>query len=230
MPENSKVFCIGFNKTGTSSLHALFERAGFRSYHGRAWRRMEADLLGRYDCFSDGIPDDFTELDRRYPRSRFILNVRDLDAWLGSRLDHVRREKAAGTWEERAGNWDDTNSAVRNWIARRNAHHRRVLDYFRGQPEKLLIVNYPRDLHAAEKIYAFLGLRSPPPERPRENVNIDGDSLARNRDRIDRLLEELGIPASERQCDILCPSLLAEHREDLYPADTSLLETGVWGR
>ena len=39
-PEDSKVFCIGFNKTGTSSLHALFEQAGFRSHHGMAWRRM----------------------------------------------------------------------------------------------------------------------------------------------------------------------------------------------
>jgi len=191
---------------------------------------MEEKLLARYDCFSDGIPDDFTELDRRYPRSRFILNVRDLDAWLGSRLDHVRREKAAGTWEKRFGNWDDTNSAVRNWTVRRNTHHCRVLDYYRGQPQKLLIVNFPRDPHAAEKIYGFLGLQSPPPERPHRNVNIDGDSLTRNRDRIDRLLEELGIPVSERQCDILCTSLLAKHQGDLYPADTSFIESCIWGK
>jgi hypothetical protein len=229
-PQDSKIFCIGFNKTGTSSLHALFRREGFRSHHGPTWRNMEENLLARYDCFSDGRPDDFSELDRRYPRSQFILNVRDLDAWLGSRLDHVQRDKVSGRWKRENDHWDDTDRALQSWVALRNTYHCRVLEHFRDSPQKLLIVNFPRDPRAVEKIYDFLGLDAPPPRSPHQNASPSGDSLTHNRKRLDRLLREFGIPATEHRNDILCTSLLPEHQRDLYPSDTSMLGGDIWAK
>lgn len=227
-PQDSKIFCIGFNRTGTTSLHTLFQREGFRSYHGTAWRGMREALLVRYDCFSDGRPDDFRELDRRYPRSQFILNVRDLDTWLRSRLDHIQCRKAARKWKREGDYWDDTDAAVRGWVVERNAYHCCVLDYFRDSSQKLLIVNFPGDPRAVEKIYGFLRLPDPPPRRPHENASPAGGGFTRNRERLTRVLRELGIPTAEHQNDILCESLLSEHKKKLYPADTSLLETCVW--
>jgi hypothetical protein len=189
---------------------------------------MNEQLLARYDCFSDGRPDDFTELDRRYPRSQFILNVRDLDAWLASRLDHVKRDKISGRWKRQNDHWDDTDRALQSWVALRNSYHCRVLDHFRDSPEKLLIVNLPRDRRAAEKVYSFLGLEVPPPRIPHENASPDGNSLSHNRKRLQRLLHQLGIPGSEHRNDLLCASLLPTHQQGHYPTDSSLLASCVW--
>ena len=74
-----KVFAIGFNKSGTSSLHALFKSLGLSSYHGVEWRTcQDDDLLQSYDCFSDDIPADLPKLDRMFPGAKFILQVREL--------------------------------------------------------------------------------------------------------------------------------------------------------
>ena len=228
-PDDSKIFCIGFNKTGTSSLHALFRREGFRSHHSPVWRDMNAQLLSQYDCFCDGRPDDFVELANRYPRSQFILNVRDLNAWLASRLDHVRRDKISGRRNTGSVYWDDTNRALRRWVYERNDYHCRVLDHYRNSPRKLLIVNLPRDRQATKKIYAFLGLAAPPPPSPHKNANPHGDSLTRNRERLARVLQQLDIPSAEHRNDILCPSLLSADQSNRYrPPDTSMLVSCMW--
>lgn len=100
----TKVFCIGFNKTGTASLHAFFQRVGLSSSHDPTYqartRTMPEDELRRYldahDAFSDGERADFVRLLRLYPDARFVLNTRGLRGWLGSRVKHVfRRDGAA---------------------------------------------------------------------------------------------------------------------------------------
>ena len=56
---SNKVFAVGFNKTGTTSLDALFKSLGLTAYHGVKWRTCDdLELLRSYDCFSDGIPKD----------------------------------------------------------------------------------------------------------------------------------------------------------------------------
>jgi len=83
----TKVFAVGFNKCGTTSMHVLFESLGLSSYHGTKWRNCDdLTLLRAYDCFSDDIPTDLAKLDRMFPNSKFILQVRKLDAWVYSRL------------------------------------------------------------------------------------------------------------------------------------------------
>ena len=88
-----KVFSIGFNKTGSTSLHSIFKDLGYVSYHGTAWRKtLRPMIYFFYDSFCDGVPDDFRRLDKMFPKSKFILQVRNLDEWLDSRLEHIRRE------------------------------------------------------------------------------------------------------------------------------------------
>ena len=72
-------------------------------------------LLKAYDCFSDGIPQDLAKLDRTFQGSKFVLQVRDLESWVYSRLAHIERKKESGHY--RVGlDWDTTDYAVTAWI------------------------------------------------------------------------------------------------------------------
>ena len=108
----NKLFFIGFNKTATTSLDHLLKKNGYNTIHWMTGEiflakqmQMNVDaalpILQGVDEFS--VYSDFTfvsneiviegnkfykELHREYPESWFILNVRNIDSWLLSRLRH----------------------------------------------------------------------------------------------------------------------------------------------
>lgn len=104
------VFLIGFNRTATKSFHHFFERNGFRSLHwdnnGLVEKMLEnvgenRRVLSGYEefrAFSDLtlISDHsffegnsmFRELFQSYPSAYFILNNRNTQDWLDSRVRH----------------------------------------------------------------------------------------------------------------------------------------------
>jgi hypothetical protein len=221
---HSKVFAIGFNKTGTTSIHALFESFGLPSYHGVDWRSLrDTSLLRRYDCFTDGAPGDLDELDQRFPGARFILQVRELDDWVLSRLAHIAREKTRGVHVADPG-WDTTDDAVLGWIVRRHAYHLRVLDHFAERPKDLLVVNFVRDREAATRIARFLGFASTP-SRPERNRRAPGPPSPAHMDMLLRGLAVFGVPRHESRNDICCPTMLNDGERLRYPADTRLMGT-----
>ena len=88
----------------------------------------------------------FRLLDRQYPGSKFILNVRDVDNWIASRLRFeaadgrpyrfcVHGEHAHGTEAELADCWR------REW----NEHTADVRDHFAGRPDDLLVFDVEKD-------------------------------------------------------------------------------------
>ena len=106
-----KIFQIGFNRCGTRTLHHYFSRNGLRAVHwdeGRLARRMFANLASgnnllegyeQFDVFTDmEYLDDFgtyleayklfPQLAAQYPNAIFILNTRNREAWIRSRLTH----------------------------------------------------------------------------------------------------------------------------------------------
>ena len=218
-----KVFAIGFNKSGTSSLHALFKSLGLSSYHGVEWRTcQDDDLLQSYDCFSDDIPADLPKLDRMFPGAKFILQVRELDSWVYSRLAHIDRRRSKSSAYRTAPEWDTTEESIQIWIARRNQHHVDTIAYFRQRPSDLLVVNYIRDERAGSRICDFLGYPGMS-SRPIKNRNPSATVPEKYREMLYRCSEKLGIPAAELRNDILCPSLLDEEARGQYPADTAEL-------
>jgi hypothetical protein len=92
------VFCVGFHKTGTTSLQAALQILGYRVCGVRlelASSLLMGDvaatlrLTDRYDAFRDNPwPALYRELDVRHPKSRFILTTRTEDAWLHSVVRH----------------------------------------------------------------------------------------------------------------------------------------------
>jgi hypothetical protein len=218
-----KIFAIGFNKTATTSIDRVFADAGLHANHSTRWRSSSAwrDHLG-YQAFSDGPPDDFRMLDRRFPRALFILNTRDLDAWMDSRIEHIRHLTTRGTHVDQPG-WSLAPASLDSWVRNRNAHHLAVLDHFRDRPQDLLVINFIRDADAAARLSAFIG-GPPVTEKPHAHpISARRDqSRIRNAAMLAECFDRLGLPEDERQTDLWCPSLTPRRRGD-WPADTSTL-------
>lgn len=217
-----KVFAIGFNKSGTTSLHALFETLGLVSHHGVRWRNCtDLALLKSYDCFSDDIPTDLARLDRLFPGAKFILQVRELDTWVYSRLAHIDRGKRNKSYKTHSA-WDVTEASVKTWIAERNAYHHFVLSYFSERREDLLIVNFIRDPGAAVEVCKFLDYDDAP-VKPAKNVNPHRAHPTKYKALLQKCITDLGVSEVELHYDILCPSLLLEESTN-YLADSSMLK------
>ncbi len=217
----AKVFAIGFNKTATTSIHQVFITSGLCATHSTRWGGKRPTLAQfAYQAFSDGNDGHFADLDRRFPRSKFILNIRDLDEWLDSRIEHIRDAMARG--RHRGGDlWQIEEQAVMHWIVNRNQYHLAVLDYFKDRPGDFLLLNFIRDPDAAVKISNFCGKRRvaiKPYSRPIKKTRDAGQ--LRNEALIRTCLSRLGIPQPEWQTDIYCPSLETEAVRRRWAADS----------
>lgn len=146
--DDRKVFCVGFHRTGTSSLRAALEILGYRVCGSVATEEPDIavrvhqiveSLLERYDAFEDNPwPILYRELDQRCPGSRFILTIRPTDAWVrsvarffGSKTTPMRE------WIYGAGSPVGNEDLYRERFER---HNEDVLRYFRSRPENLLVL------------------------------------------------------------------------------------------
>lgn len=215
----TKLFAIGYNKTATSSIHKVFRAAGLHAVHGTKWRKSKFSLTYcNYQAFSDGPPTDFPLLDRRIKGCKFILNVRDLNEWIDSRLEHIRHTQSKGRISK-TKTWQINDFAVKSWIVNRGIYHLSVLDYFKDRPSDLLVVNFIQDPDAARKISAFIGKKvvtekphALPIPKQREKGTL------KNIERIERCFAELGVPMDEGDTDIYCPSLFEDGEKPQWPS------------
>jgi hypothetical protein len=144
-----KIFCIGLNKTGTSSLHRAFEILGFSSVHhvskeGYLQVIMHENKLNNkklltgidhYDAYSDWAMTNtkhfFKTLDKEYPGSKFIYNTRPVDDWIKSRTAHVKSfdnlEKLQK--EQPENNWFNLRTDI--WKQEFKEHEEDVTSYFK---------------------------------------------------------------------------------------------------
>jgi hypothetical protein len=144
-----KVFCIGFHKTGTTSLRVALELLGYRVTGpngvqdpdiGKNVHELAYSLVGQYDAFQDNPwPIIYKELDKKYPGSKFILLLRDSESWVKSQVRHF------GTSETPMRKWIYGVGCPKGYeetYARRfEAHNRKVLEYFIDRPDDLLIMD-----------------------------------------------------------------------------------------
>lgn len=194
-----KVFCIGFQKTGTTSLHAALTTLGYRTAAvvGRDW---SADLLRQdgarlcietakeFDAAQDmPWPIFFRELDAAYPGSKFILTVRDAEDWFGSIANHFGdrpddmqafiygRDAAAP-----AGN-------KQRYLEIYAQHEAAVRAHFANRPGDLLIMDLQSGAGWPE-LCGFIGAAIPATPFPVKNRSDDRKRLAyRLRRKIGRL-------------------------------------------
>ncbi|WPZ33693.1 sulfotransferase [Thalassobaculum sp. OXR-137] len=107
----NKIFCIGYNKTGTTSLEQVLRLYGYRlpDQHEQEIRLSKQvfstnyqEMKGycsRFDAFQDmpfsqGLT--YVAADALFPDSKFILTERDSDAWFASMCNFHRKVFQAG--------------------------------------------------------------------------------------------------------------------------------------
>ena len=144
------MFCIGFHKTGTTSLKAALKVLGYRitgpNGHGNPDIAANVEsiarrLVPRYDAFQDNAwPIIYQFLDREYPGSKFILTVRPADRWIASIVDHFgRKTTRMREWIYGPGRGDPIgNEAL--YVERYERHNREVLAHFAKRPDDLLVL------------------------------------------------------------------------------------------
>lgn len=94
-----KIFCIGSNKTGTTSMRYLFEELKYKVSPQKLQEQTLEDIhfsfnknllekyVARYDFFQDipfSLSNFYIRLDTLFPESKFILTVREPDSWFNS--------------------------------------------------------------------------------------------------------------------------------------------------
>ncbi|HEX3653253.1 MAG TPA: sulfotransferase [Rhizomicrobium sp.] len=183
-----KIFGIGFQKTGTSSLDEAFRILGHRTDKGvfinaSAKRNSlfidppltNAEVLERVlpiarekEAFSDNPwPLLYRELDKLFPGSKFVLTVRDPQRWIASLLRH----------------YGDRESDVLEWLygcrilpgnearclAVYEAHNAAIRKHFAPRPGALLEIDIAQapDWSA---LCAFLGKPAPATPFPHANA------------------------------------------------------------
>ena len=76
-----KIFGVGLQRTGTTSLASMMLQLGFRTCHFA----LHDEIFDQADAvFDTPVYARYQELDIKYPGAKFILTTRDPDAWLAS--------------------------------------------------------------------------------------------------------------------------------------------------
>jgi hypothetical protein len=154
---NSKIFCIGYNKTGTTSVGKSIEALGFRhsSFNKKVWRDFYAnnnlekilDYTAKFDSFDD-LPwlkeDMIPVLDQKFPNSKFIYLQRDEESW----------QRSYKMWRLKLfGEHADMEQELANF----RRHQAFIDDYFRDwSPDHFLRLDV-KDPVGFKKLAIFLG-------------------------------------------------------------------------
>ena len=177
-----RIFQIGFNRCGTTTIHHFFENNGLRSIHwargsiaaGIEAARIEGKPLLHYVdgyqvyCDMEFMRENhaegymsrrpftklyenlgktridkpiyafeyFRELDQQYPGSRFILNTRDIEKWIRSRMEFLHLGYFFCTHGDDVH--DSRADLEKCWKNHWRTHLESVREYFIERPEALL--------------------------------------------------------------------------------------------
>ncbi|MFO8026571.1 MAG: sulfotransferase [Opitutales bacterium] len=190
MKVRRKIFILGVNKTGTTSVESALKVLGYKltTFNPRLFRSLrKCSNLERlfeeaeyYDACSD-IPyfSYFRELDKKFPGSGFILTVRNPEDWYNSfrkfyhRWDLDFLEQAIFRKSFRGEYQFFTDEAAVNlkseFIRAMLDHNENVRRHFKGRPNDLKVI----DLHQGEDPWVALceltGSQHPGIEFPNRN-------------------------------------------------------------
>lgn len=173
-----KVFCIGFMKTGTTTLNRALTILGYQVSHN-SWRWLNyivkedwtnlAQQVAHWDALEDNpIPLIYKELDQAFPGSKFILSVRDEDAWYQSVSYHIGNlPSPMHAWLFGKGKSLPKNDKAHT-IEVFSKHQTAVKAYFKDRPKDLLILDVTKteDWHS---LCAFLNIDQPATPFPHAN-------------------------------------------------------------
>ena len=163
-----KIFCIGPNKTGTTTIHHFFKGNGIQSVHFGGDRRSKnlAQIFVRnvsaakpiltgveqYDAFSDVTfvsskiyLDMALFIDRisaEYPDAYYIYNYRPTEGWIDSRKKHY----GGAFWRRYSNCYHfSQDDAVREWRAYAETRRTRDVEMLRAAGRRVIEFELGKD-------------------------------------------------------------------------------------
>jgi hypothetical protein len=178
-----KIFCVGFHKTGTTSIKVALETLGYRVTGPNGVKNpnisanvfeMAHSLVDKFDAFQDNPwPVIYREMDAEYPGSKFILLLRDPESWIKSQVKHF------GSGETPMRKWiygvGCPKGNEKLYVSRFESHNRGVIEHFKNRPGDLLVVDLTVG-HDWEQLCPFLGKKVPHTRFPFANSAASRES------------------------------------------------------
>ena len=185
----TKVFGIGLNKTGTTTLGVCLRQLGYRhSSFSLALLEQVArgELAGvlehcrHYDAFEDWpYPLIYKQLDAAFPGSRFVLTRRrSAERWYESLADHALRTTLRQGCRSRSLAYGVAYPQLdrAGLLLRYGQHLQQVRAHFAGREDRLLELCWD-DEHDWSRLCGFLGEQ--PPTGPLPHANAGAGQRAR---------------------------------------------------
>ena len=102
--KSSKIFGIGLSKTGTTSLALALKELGYKTQDYPHLPKLYEEIE-KNDALTDiTIAVNYRKLDKKFPNSKFILTIRNIDSWLESYQHHLKsltHSRELRKWEKK---------------------------------------------------------------------------------------------------------------------------------
>ena len=151
---DSKVYCDGFKKTGTTSCGKAIQMLGYRhsTFNKRVWSQYENGEIAKVLQYTakldsvDDLPwlkeDIIPVFDRVFLNSKFIYLTRDEESWKQS-IYH---------WTFKIfGEYPDLQKKIEEY----RKHRKFVLNYFADRPKEQFLVLDIKDQNGYDKLARF---------------------------------------------------------------------------
>ncbi|OQY37243.1 MAG: hypothetical protein B6229_08730 [Spirochaetaceae bacterium 4572_7] len=178
---NPKIFGIGLNKTGTTTLGVCGKILG---YHGKSYDigllkdvilnndfTAIKKVVEKYDLFEDWPwPLIYKELDQMFPGSKFILTVRkNEEIWLNSLKKHsLRTPPITNNCEKLAYGYTYPRGHEKEHLEFYRQHNDSVRSYFKGREQDFIELCWEKG-HGWKELCDFLGKDIPNIPFPHKN-------------------------------------------------------------
>lgn len=181
--KSSKVFGIGLNKTGTTTLSQCLYLLGYRAapfndllLEDVCLRKDFSKLkewVDQYDSFEDWpYPLIFKELDRMYPGSKFILTLRKTpDTWFDSLKKHSLTTHPLTHSRKMMYGFAFPHGRKKEHLKIYNEHNQRVREYFKNRPSDLIELCWENG-DGWEELCTFLDCEIPAKPFPHTNTGV----------------------------------------------------------
>ena len=169
----SKIFGIGLNKTGTSSLGRFFEKCGYKMHEDYSCIKINMaldlqnninmdkatlllDIVDNYDVFEDWPwPLIYKQCLERYPDSKFVLTIRaDAEEWFQSLYYHCKKLGPTKQIKSVYGHYTPNYETKKDFIEYYKRHNAKAVEFFKDKPGKLLILSTDTDDNKKSDILA----------------------------------------------------------------------------
>ena len=180
-----KIFGIGLNKTGTTTLGQCGELLGLKciGFDRRLLREIVnekktdglKDIVDQYDLFEDWPwPLVYRELDKMYPGSKFILTTRlNGVTWLNSLKEHSMKTSPFNHSRKDIYGFNYAHGKEDHFIDFYDRHNNEVREYFKERPNDFREFCWERG-DGIEDLCYFLGKSVIQDKTP--HANRSGDS------------------------------------------------------